>query len=319
MTKHLMFLSLVLLCSLGWSAAARSANPSPCALLAPAEVEAVIGPLAGPPFRASRGFPNPNGDTCRYETPELRAVELRVEWQDGGESFAMMNMMQGVVDEGGLKNVVTLSDGTELVGEWDEARTFMCCEFEALRGEQLVAVDISGSRATLEQAAALADAAVKRLDAPLTVDDGAAVAAAREREDARPKPRPVCELVTRAEAEEIVGAPLLADPVGDERSCNYAWNAPEGYEFELEMEVTWRGGFSELRQAQDAIGNSLSFFESQGVDLNMEQQANSDFDEEFASIVGLMAVRKDVLFNVDTGGMMNDVARAFLVKAASKL
>jgi hypothetical protein len=299
--------------------AARAADVSPCALLEPAEVEAVIGPLAGPPFRASGGLPDPEGGSCRYEAADLRAVELRVEWSDGGQAFGIMNMTQGVISEGGLEGVVTLSDGTELTGEWDEARVFMCCEFNALRGEQLVTVDISGSRATVEQAASLADAALRRLEQPLTVDDAAGIAAAEARDAERPARRPACELVPRAEAEVIIGTTLSADPSGDENECIYTF-AADGFDQELALQVVWRGGFSEMRMTQAAMGQAFAFLESQGLELD-EAQAEQDgtFDEESVNMLGVTAVRKDVMFSIETGGYANEVARALIAKAASKL
>jgi hypothetical protein len=311
-------LALIATCSMG--TAARAEDPSPCALLEPAEVEAVIGPLAGPPFRASGGLPDQAGPACRYETPAFRAVELRVEWRDGGETFGIMNMLQGVVAEGGMKGVLTLSDGTELVGEWDEARVFMCCEFNALRGEQLVVIDISGSRATVEQAATLADAALRRLDQPLAVDEAAAIAAAESREPLRPKPRPACQLLPRVEAEAVIGAPLSGEPAGDGNACTYAWTPPgEGYELQMTLNVTWRGGFSELRLTQAAMGQAFAFLEAEGLNVEQEQASSESLDEVTVNMIGVLAVKSDVMLSIETGGMGSDIARALVAKAASAL
>src|SRR5437868_4886961 len=70
---------------------------------------------------------------------------------------------QGLVDQH-AKGLVHLADGTDLAGEWDEARVLGCCSFAALRGDQLVTVNVGGSKATIAVAASLADAALKRLD-----------------------------------------------------------------------------------------------------------------------------------------------------------
>lgn len=316
----LLLLSLGMLSGFASGSPAKAADPSPCELLQVAEVEAVIGPLAGPPFRAANGFPVPTGNSCRYETQALRAIDISVKWKDGGKAFGLMNMAQSIVSEGGLKHVVTLSDGTELTGEWDEARVFMCCEFDALRGEQLVKVNVSGSRATIEQAAALADSALKRLDQPVSLDEAAGIAAAEARANQRPKPRPVCELLTRAEAESIAGAPLLAEPAGNNNRCTYAWILPaEGYKYQITLSVTWHGGFSEMRMAQAAMGQAFSFLESEGLQLDQDQQASGAFDEEATNLVGVMVVKKDVLLSVETGGVGNDIAQAFIAKAASNL
>jgi len=299
-----------------------SATPSknPCAFLTSAEVEAVLGPLAGPPFRANNGVADPNGGICRYETPAFRAIELHVDWSDGGRTFGIMNMVQGVVNKGGLKGVFKTQEGTTLTGEWDEARLNSCCEFAALRGEQLVTVNIGASRATVEQAAKLADAALRRLDKPLAIDATAGNKAAQEREALRPKPRPACELLTRAEAEAITGAPLSADPTGSTDSCTYAWApAGSGLQQQIKLNVQWRGGFSEMRFAQAAMGQALSFMKSQGLDAAQEQHGSAALDEDATNIVGVMAVKKDVMFSAETGPFLADVAHALIVKAASKL
>lgn len=212
---------------IGGTAGAQAADPqNPCGLLTAAEAETALGePLAGPPFRASNGQPDEQGDTCRYEAASFRSMVLRVEWKNGGQSFALMNLVGSIVADGWLKGVVTLSDGTTLRGEWDEARLSQCCEFDALRGDQLVVIDFGGSRAGVEQAASLADQAVKRLDQPLDVDDAAGRASAEEGAKTRPAIVSACDLVPRAEAETILGGPLAADPQGNEDSCDYSWVA----------------------------------------------------------------------------------------------
>lgn len=300
---------------------ARAEDPSPCSLIEAAEVEAITGPLAGPPYRASGPFPDVNGDTCRYETPDLRSIGVRVEWRDGGETFAIINMTQGAISEGGLKGKLKLSDGTELVGEWDEARVFMCCEFNALRGEQLVVIDVGAAQATIEQAAALADAALLRIDEPLAVDDAAAIAAAEARDAARPQQRPVCDLVPRAAAEAIIGAPLAGDPVGDDSRCTYTFTAPSvGFEQEMELNVTWRGGFSEMRLIQSAMGQAFSMLQSEGLPIDDEAKRESAaLDELSVNMIGVTAVKKDVMLSIETGGMGNDIAQALIEKAAAGL
>lgn len=303
--------------------AENQAGQDPCSLLNAAEVETVLGePLAGPPFRASNGVANADADSCRYETSGYRAIDIHVDWSDGGVKFGLINMASGIADNGGLKGVMTLSNGTKLRGEWDEARDFLCCQFDALRGDQLVDVDVGSSRATLEQAASLASLAVTRLDQPLSFDDAPGSEAALARDKSRPAIRPACDLLGRPEAEAILGAPLTADPQGSELSCNYVWT-PVGADYtqQLTLNITWRGGLAEMRQAQFAIGQAMSFMAEQGLPANQvaPSTAGQLFDEEATSLVGVMAVRKDVLFNIETDFMNNDLALALITAAAKKL
>lgn len=72
-------------------------------------------------------------------------------------------------------------------------------------------VDVSGLNATLEQAAKMADAALKRIEKPLPVDAAEGIAAATARAAARPAERDPCGLVSRAEAEAALGTPLAKD------------------------------------------------------------------------------------------------------------
>lgn len=325
--KSLLAITLLLVVGfatlIGGTVGAQAADAkNPCGLLTAAEAETALGePLAGPPFRASNGEPDAQGDTCRYETPSFRSIVLRVEWKNGGQSFALMNMIGSILTDGGLKGVVTLSDGTKLRGEWDEARVSQCCEFDALRGDQLVVVDVSGSRAGVDQAASLADMAVKRLDAPLDVDDAAGRASAEERAKGRPAVVAACDLVPRAEVETILGGPLVADPQGDENSCDYVWVATgTDYQQAMTLMVTWRGGLSEMRNTQAQMGQALSFITKEGFSADQSQQSDAGpFDETASSMLGVMGVRKDVLLSVETGGTGNDQASALIAAAAKKL
>jgi hypothetical protein len=249
----------------------------------------------------------------------MRAITLRVEWTDGAMTYGVVSSTQDAAATAGLKGVLNLSDGTKLTGAWDQARVFMCCEVHTLTGKRHLVVDISGSRATIAQAAKLADAANKRLATPLTPNDAAALTAATARNNARPKARSVCELLTRAEAEAIAKTTLSIVPRGDENSCTYSWTQADGTENDLKLAVSWRGGFGEFRLAQAAIGKSLDDFAAQGVDLKKEQKATGLFDEESSSLIGEMAVKRDVMLTVETGAYSTDVSKAFMAKAAEKL
>jgi len=300
--------------------ASAAPTKNPCTLLTATEVEVVLGPLATPPFRSNGGVPDVNGDVCRYETPAFRAIELSVKWTDGGHTFRIWDMAHGLVPADIPKGLVQTSEGTKLTGAWDDARVMSCCKFAALHGAQLVTVDVSSSRATVEQAAKLAGAAVQRLDKPLSADATVVSKEAEEHAALRPKARSVCELLTRAEAEAIAGAPMSTEPVGNANACTYKWVQSEGgLNHQMKLSVSWRGGFGEMRFAQSAMGDALSFLKSEGLDAAQEKQSGGALDEDATNIVGVMAVRKDVMLSVETGGFMNDIAHAFVAKAASKL
>src|SRR5438445_10037789 len=132
--------------------AARRDSSDPCSLLERRDVEAVVGPLAGPPFRTREGAepiePVADGDTCVYETPDFRAVLLTPTWHDGAMALKALTLPGRLVS--GVSSSVPeaaaapkaaktlLPGGVQIDGEWDEASSLGCCQIFALRGDQLV-------------------------------------------------------------------------------------------------------------------------------------------------------------------------------------
>ena len=233
----------------------------PCSLLDPKEVEAVLGePLAVAPFRVGSGGmgAHASGSDCMYETKNFRYLTLTATYEGGQQEYSLTQMVKNQLKSGrGNEDIARnvhkdfqLDDGTELSGEWDEASLtpMNCCIFNALRGDQLVVIDFTGTRLSLRQVAPLVDAALKRMDKPLHINGNAAVAAALALDKTRPKPVEVCSLLTRAEVEAIVG-PLGADPVAHGHdSCTYDLpRTPGTVPLEYEVKVRWRGGYSQWR------------------------------------------------------------------------
>jgi len=236
----------------------------PCNLLDPKEVEAVMGaPLAVPPYRAGNGpaTPAPGGENCVYESGNYRYITLEVTREGGAQQYSMTGMVKNLMKSGGGKSDIQnnvkknfrLDDGTELAGEWDEASLMAmnCCIFMALRGDQLITIDFTGSTATLKQAATLVDAAYKRMDSPLKIDGGAAVAAAKTLDQTRPKPVDACTLLTRTEVEAITG-PLAHDPVSHgQTGCDYDVAVPAGtLPEQYALQLRWRNGYYQWRSDQ---------------------------------------------------------------------
>jgi hypothetical protein len=264
--------------------------------------------------------PRPNGRNCRYEAPDRRSIQLSVTWDGGKELIAMMGSVKAMVEVAGLRQLKLL-DGTTVDGHWDQAAVNQCCEFNALRGDQVVTVDISGSRATIAQAASLADAAIQRLDQPLEIDGAAGIKAAQERATQRPKPRNVCDLVTRADAEAIAGVSLSQPPKGTNNSCRYTWpiNAQSSI-YELNLMVTWQEGFNEMRTTSTAVGNASSMLGMGKLQKHVAADHDSGpWDEFIQSIIGVSAVKGDVMVSVEGGPIQQNLQRAFVEKAIVNL
>lgn len=313
----------------GKSSLASGAGQNPCSLLEPRDVEAVLGgTLAGPPYRfnkTGKAGPAPDGDACRYETAGYHFIEIEVEWTGGAQMMKMYGTVQNLADQK-MKGVLKLGDGSELTGEWDEAKVVNCCTFIAMRGDQLVTVDVAGSNATLEQAARIADAALKRIEKPLPVDAAAGIAAAIARDATRPKERNPCSLVSRAEAEAALEAPLTKDPVVDGSTCLYTYTGK--FPRTIGLAISWRNGYAQFRQhaaTAAGVGNALAL----GGDAGQGKKESAPQDPavtgpwESAQVVQdeFSAVKKDVL--ITAGSVMasreRELARNLVALAISKL
>jgi hypothetical protein len=315
--RKLLIVAAMVLASWFCREASAAEKHDPCSFLKVSAVEAIMGPLSGPPYRSSGGVsPAANGGECRYEAKDLRNIRLKVEW-DGGKAFmSMLGSVQSMVESAGLKQL-KLMDGSTVAGHWDQAALNSCCEFNAVKDDILVTVDISGSRATVAQAASLADAAIQRLDSPLNVNGADGMQAAQDRAAQRPKPRNVCDLVSQSEAEAMAGTHLSQPPKGSNTSCTYSWPF-QGSDFELKLMVVWRDGFSEMRTTQAAVGNASAM-----LGMNKPQQPadqkDGQFDEFSKSIIGVSAVKNDVMVSIEGGPFLQNVQQAFIEKAVSNI
>jgi hypothetical protein len=303
----------------------------PCTLLDPKEVEAALGsPLGTPPFLSRDRAPARRGPACEYEDAGLHSITVEVDWNGGAMKFNMFSAFQGMVDQH-AKGLVHLADGTDLTGEWDEARVVACCSFAALRGDLLITVDVAGSKATIATAAKLADAALKRLDHRLPIDGARHVQPAIAFEaERRPKRSNPCALVNRTEAEAIVG-PLSRDPTSiDDDGCMYDHAVQGTFAPTYVLKVRWAGGFSKYREENDTFATATK-------SLTGSMPLAADAKEAFAAagagddlppnpawetahwnIAGLSAVKKDVLVSIEPqGGRPADTVR-LMEKVMSK-
>ncbi len=234
-------------------------HDDPCSLLEPSEVEAVFGgPLGTAPYRGSNGNPQVDGSDCIYLSANFQTITLSVDFEGGQQAYHVADFVGNMVKSAApvtnsAKKAMVSEDGSEITGEWDEAKLtpFNCCIFNALRADQLITIDFTGSGATLKQAAGLVDAAFRRIDKPLSLDGGANVAAARTFLSTRPARKDPCSVLTRAEAEAILGA-LATAPVAKGDTCSYELPASKGVPQMYEVEYRWTGGNYEFRSQLQA-------------------------------------------------------------------
>jgi len=304
----------------GTAIAAAPADPSPCSLLSANDVAAVIGPLAGPPFPSDGYKPLDGGTLCRYLAKDLRSILVRVEWKGGAADMSALAMAQGMVKGASNGKTLMLPNGLAVAGEWDEARVVGDGELDALSGDRLVAIDFVASAATIEQVAKLADTAIVNLDKPIPVDDGAAITEARSRSAILPEERPACDLVTAADVKAITGNEPTRPPAGDDGNCTLDWTDANGLENESTLQVQWRDGFRKFGKEQtetSIAGGNLGDVAAAGGDK--AALLDGPWDATAETFLGVMAVKRDVWLNIETGGVANDTARAFVRAAAGRL
>jgi hypothetical protein len=163
--------------------------------------------------------------------------------------------------------MTVLSSGDTLVGDWDEIAQgpMQCCDLHALRGDQHVELDYTGTKMTSVAAGALLNAAIKRLDHPLSINGEAGLQLALQNyaKDAKDSAVSMCALVPKAAAESILGVSLLgppqpgAGPGGNGlRDCTYKTAMPgmpnmqRTYDVELRE---WHDGAVEFASDQYVI------------------------------------------------------------------
>jgi hypothetical protein len=254
-------------------------HDDPCSLLEPKEVEAAFGaPLGTAPYRGSNLKPVADGSDCVYQTASFQTVTLSVSFTDGQQAYhvgdfvgSLVKGAKGAVDDK-TKKVMVSEDGSEIAGEWDEAKLtpLTCCSFNALRADQMIGIDFTGSAMALTQAAALVDAAFKRIDKPLTLDGGANAAAAKAFLKTRPTRMAACSVLSQAEAEAILGK-LVAAPKEQGDSCSYqlpSTGIPQIYE----LDYGWQGGNYDFRQDLQAAKMAGSALGNMGFNVHAQVQ-----------------------------------------------
>ena len=140
----------------------RGAEPqSPCSLLTRAEAEAVLGPLAVEPYRASSEWPplvHDKGYGCSYYTAGHRVFTVVPSWRDGQEDFKLEKGL------GSLMAAVLPQDLVVIKGPWDQAHVSGATgALLFLKCDQLLEVHYKTSSTDMRGAVKLAAQAMKRM------------------------------------------------------------------------------------------------------------------------------------------------------------
>ncbi len=276
----------------------------PCTLVSQAEMEHFLGPLLEPPYRAKDRKADPAGTGCFYRAKDLRNVTLEVDREDGELAFRMLAGTGGKVEEalaGADMSTDTLEAGWDKVG-----RAFG--QLIALKGKASVQVDPLGSRLELPAQVEIIKTALSHLPKPLGYDGARA---ARNHTDPAVKPRDPCSLVTRPEAEALMGK-LRADPHPSE----------DGTECVFPLDVSFMGtpvdqtlsvqsdGYHSIGQGRLSLGMAPKVMARHGMGSDLPSLGENaagekePWDERMTMARGVIAVvRRDVLLGVAATGV----------------
>ncbi len=211
-------------------AADPSASPpvgkDPCSVLTAAEAEAVLGPLAAPPFRTRDGSPlaDPTGKSCAYYTAGHRVLVLTPEWEYGRLTLSTERMGSNLVEQ-----VAALSDivADTMEGPWDDAIIGLAGDLVLVKGKRSLSVAYLMSSTDVAGAVRLAGPALARL--------------AAAEEPAHPEV-PAGGCLPPAVVGEIVGEPvrLMGSVMGTYGSCHYQLDLDPTASIELTIQPAGR-------------------------------------------------------------------------------
>jgi hypothetical protein len=302
------------------------ANPygkleDPCVLVSRPEAEKYLGPLVADPYRVGGDKkPLPKGSACLYRAASGQSITIEPTYSGGQMAMKMFRMT------GQLTNQVLIDESGQadtLEGDWDDVRMDLG-RLHALKGDVMIEVDVSSSRAGAAGGAALADIALKRLPHPLAYDGAKA---AEHAPGPLVAPRDPCTLVTKEEAAAILG-PLVGEPTSSSSGCSFPIKNPLGPlasgPMQVVLQVEWSGGFEALANAKRStasvmqnVGGNLPMahgqvggpdgnkLESKGIGDTKAEAVDSDMEKmrRIMGALGASTEKGSVQLKTDTTGL----------------
>jgi hypothetical protein len=292
-----------------------------CRLITQAEAEAVLGaPLAGVPYLAgqpngdSAGMPQEGADVCWYSTADNHSLAVSAEWENAGAISAGVGgrLAKGEKASGGL---LKLQNGTEMTGDWDEAKLTGCCTLTAILGDSSVDIDFGASKATEAQAGELANKALGRLTAPLAVNGKAGQKDALKRILKRYSSDDPCALWTAADITRLLGAPK-GEPERSDNNCTWAFTNKQGRGAMFNATVTLRNGYRQFRTDNATYAGFAQGINAMGTDENVKLKETQVLEGPWEAAengpIQFSSVRKDAAISLRQAGMSLDDIRALV-------
>lgn len=302
---------------------AKTPDPKdPCRLLEPKEVEAVLGaPLAFAPYRGgnpigdSAAMPDETGYYCWYFTADNRNLTVQAEWTDAGAINAGVSGNLAKAEDA-TKGMLKLQDGTELVGDWDEAKIRGCCTFVAMQGDSMVEIDFGGSlNTTAEQAAGLANKALPRLTKPLDINGLAGQKDGLKRLLSLYASDDPCALWSAADIAKLLG-PQKGAPERSGNECTIRYNGKDGKEHLFVANITLRNGYRNYRGENATFEGFAKNINAEGADQGVALRASKGVEGPWEAAsdgaIQFNSVKRDAQISIRHGGMSDDDLRAFI-------
>ena len=301
----------------------------PCRLLTVAEVEAVLGSkLVVPPYRGSNpigdsnGLPQDDGSVCWYVGKDNRNLTAQADWENAGAVTAAVSreLAEGESASGGI---LKLQDGTELVGDWDEARVRGCCAFQAMLGDASVEIEFAGSLATVEQAGTLANKALARLTQPLAVSGIAGNAAAQKWQQARYAPTDACSYWTVDYVHRLLGGdepPVLK--ASGRHDCHITYGDGTRGRSQMVITVTPRNGYRTFRSENATFADAargISADNEGSITLKEAQVVEGPWEAAENGPIQFNAVRNDASIAMRQFGLSIEQIRAIVGHAFDRI
>jgi hypothetical protein len=309
---------------------AKTPDPhDPCRLLEPKEVEAVLGaPLAFAPYRGSQpigdsaAMPQEDGNACWYFTADNKNLTVQAEWTDAG---AINAGISGNLEkaEGATKGMLKLQDGTELVGDWDEAKIRGCCTFVAMQGDSMVEIDFGGSLSTTaEQAGQLANKALPRLAKPLDISGLSGQKDGLKRLLALYVSDDPCALWSAADIAKLLG-PQKGELGRSGNECTITYSGKDGKDHLFVANITLRNGYRNYRGENSTFEGFTKSINAEGADQGVALRASKGVEGPWEAAsdgaIQFNTVRRDAQISVRHGGMSIDDLRAFIGHGYAKI
>lgn len=329
----------------GTASGAEATEGDPCSLLDSDQVAAAIGPLAAPPYRGTYK-PQPGSDSCRYETKNHRRMLVSVDWSGGKTAMKMVGFGRSLTDplakHGEEKMGQTvLSSGDTIAGPWDAVAEgpMQCCDLHALKSDQHVELDWTGTRLSMQGASKLLDSAVVHLAHPLKINGSAPAAIALGNSlyaaDAKDSTVNMCALMPQSVVEAIIGRKLTEAPQPGQaggalgaRDCTYTTTMPGSGNLRQQFELTlyaWHDGAVDFAGDQHTIGIAMHAMRRQFTGdtvtppVDTSEYPLGPWDEAGPSAsMGYEAVKGPVMIKVGALGEKQTVL-ALLAKAVTSV